>query len=122
MQRFQQLRITRHQSYYGDAMNFQGSRKGPHNIAKTAGLYERIDFGNHRENLHAASPILSIIACVIRQTPFSVRRKRLASSTGSSPTTSPGGTRTPLSTMTFFSRADRPISTAGRMTAFSTLE
>ena len=34
---------------------------------------------------------LSIIGWVIRQMPLSVRRKRLASSSGSSPTTRPSG-------------------------------
>jgi hypothetical protein len=55
--------------------------------------------------------ILSIIGRVMRKAPRSVRRKRLASSSGSSPTTSPSGICTPRSMTTFFSRAERPTST-----------
>ena len=47
----------------------------------------------------------SIIGCVIRQMPLSVRRKRCASRSGSSPTTRPSGMRTPRSTTTLASRA-----------------
>ena len=66
---------------------------------------------------HASSR--STIGCVIRQMPLSVRRKRRASKSGSSPTTRPSGIHTPRSTMTFVSRADRPISTPGNTTACS---
>ena len=44
---------------------------------------------------------------VMRQTPLSLRRKRLASSSGSSPTTRPSGILTPRSTTTRLSRAPR---------------
>ena len=52
----------------------------------------------------------SIIGWVIRQIPLSVRRKRAASCSGSSPTTRPSGMQTPRSMMTRRSRAPRPIS------------
>lgn len=67
-------------------------------------------------------PSLSIIVCVIRQTPFSVRRKRFASSSGSSPTTRPSGMTTRLSMTTLRRIECRPIVTSGRTTAFSSLE
>ena len=52
----------------------------------------------------------SIIGSVMRQMPLSVRRKRAASCSGSSPTTSPSGILTPRSMMTRRRRAPRPIS------------
>ena len=66
----------------------------------------RVFLGEQRD-LHRSSA--SIIGWVTRQTPRSVRRNRLASNSGSSPTTRPSGMRTPRSTTTFFSRACRPI-------------
>jgi hypothetical protein len=56
-------------------------------------------------------PSRSSIACVIRQMPFSVRRKRRASLSGSSPTSSPSGMVTPRSITTSLSFAPRPICT-----------
>ncbi len=50
----------------------------------------------------------SIIGWVIRQMPPSLRRKRSASSSGSSPTTSPSGMVTAASITTLVSRAERP--------------
>src|SRR5262249_13197759 len=88
-------------------------------ISQASGLHERIKLGNDRENFHVS---LSIIGCVIRQTPLSVRRKRLASSSGSSPTTSPEGMRTPRAMMPWLRRTERSISPSGSPTAFSTRE
>ena len=66
---------------------------------------------------HGPTPrIRSSIGWVTRQTPCSVRRKRWASSSGSSPITRPGGIFTPRSTTTRLSRACRPISTSGSTT------
>ncbi len=53
----------------------------------------------------------SIMGCVIKTRPLAVLRKRLASFSGSSPTTSPAGITTPRSMTTSRSRAPRPIST-----------
>ena len=52
----------------------------------------------------------SIMACVINTRPLAVLRKRAASFSGSSPTTSPAGITAPRSMTTSRSRAPRPIS------------
>ena len=90
----------------------QRARQGAHDVGEAARLDQRKDFRGDGENLqlrHGAS--LSNIGWVIRQMPSSVRRNRLASSSGSSPTTRPSGMTTPRSTTTFESWTFRPIST-----------
>ena len=87
-----------------------GQRAG--HVCEPSGLYEREDLRGDRENFqlaHCAS--LSIIGWVIKVTPLSVRRNRLASSSGSSPTTRPSGMRTSLSMTAFERRAWRPMFT-----------
>ena len=81
-------------------------------VGETPGLDKRENLRGDRENFqcaHCAS--LSIIGLVIKVTPLSVRRKRFASSSGSSPTTRPSGMRTSLSMMALESRTLRPIVT-----------
>ena len=87
-----------------------GQRAG--DIGKPPGLDEREDLRGDGEDFqlaHCAS--LSIIGWVIRVTPLSVRRNRLASSSGSSPTTRPSGMLTSLSMTALTSRTLRPILT-----------
>ena len=86
-----------------------GQRAG--NVGEAAGLDQRHRFRRDREDgqVRGECHNRSIMSLVIRHTPLSVRRKRRASSTGSSPTTRPSGMRTPESMITFDSRALRPM-------------
>ena len=88
--------------------------QGAGDIGEAAGLDQRKDFRRDRQDAqaaHAASAVSRLImGVVMRQMPLSVRRKRRASSSGSSPTTRPSGMCTPRSTTTFFSRTCWPIS------------
>src|SRR4029079_3353846 len=112
-----------HQRDRLDAVLAQRERQRADDVGEAAGLDEGGDFRGDGENLDAGHRSnLSIIGWVIKQMPPSVRRNRAASSSMSSPTTSPAGMRTPRSMMTLWSRALRPTSTSGRMTAFSTCE
>ena len=105
--------IARNERAHRYALACQRGRQCADHIGQAAGLDQRIDLGGDCENaqrLHL--PNRSIIGCVIRQMPRAVRRKRLASSTGSSPTTSPAGICTPrVDDDVCVSRAPRPIST-----------
>src|SRR4029079_2063403 len=115
--------IAGHQRDGLDAVLAQRQRQRGDHVGAPAGLDEGVDFRGDGENLDAGHrPNLSIMGWVIKQMPPSVRRNRAASSAVSSPTTSPAGMRTPRSMMTLLSRALRPTSTSGRMTAFSTCE
>ena len=108
------LRITWQQGGDGDAERRQREGQRTGDIREAAGLDQREDFGRDRQDAQIAHAArrwrLLIIWVVIRQMPFSVRRKRRASSSGSSPTTRPSGMCTPRSTTTFFSRTCWPIS------------
>ena len=120
-------RIAGHQRDHFGAELAQRARQRAGHVGETAGLHQRIDFRDHRQNLAGRCfrggdhvdggfgaghrPSLSIMDRVIRQMPLSVRRNRSASSSGSSPTTSPAGMRTPRSMITLVSRAERSIST-----------
>ena len=111
-QRVQHIRISRHHGARLDPFRLQSLRQRAGHISEAAGLDEGIDLRGdrkHAKGLHADS--LSIIGWVIRQMPCSVRRNRLASRSGSSPTTSPSGIRTPRSITTFFNRVPRAAST-----------
>ena len=93
---------------------FAGERGGQRarDVGKTPGLDKREDLRGDGENFQSAHcTSLSIIGLVIKVTPLSVRRNRLASSSGSSPTTRPSGIRTSLSMMALESRTLRPIVT-----------
>ena len=97
-----------------DLNPFAGERRGQRadDVGEPASLDERENLRGDGENFqlaHCAS--LSIMGWVIKVTPLSVRRNRLASSSGSSPTTRPSGIRTSLSMMALTSRALRPIVT-----------
>src|SRR5690606_35507933 len=98
-----QGRIAGHQRHHFDAEFPKRQWQGASNIGQTSRLGERRDLGTDGQDFHS-HPSLSIMACVTRQTPFSERRKRLASSLGSSPTTNPSGMCTPRSMTTFVSR------------------
>ena len=77
-------------------------------------------WGRSLEILLSRSPAnhsAAIIGWVISVTPPGVRKKRRASSAGSSPTTRPSGILTPRSTTTRRKWEWRPISTSGRTTA-----
>ena len=120
--RRQHRRIARDQGAHLDILGGQRRRQRAGHIGEAAGLDQRDRFRT-RPRERASGFIehsLSIIGWVIRQMPLSVRRKRSASSSGSSPTTRPGGMRTPCPRSHCCSRAPRPISTSGRITAFST--
>src|ERR1700685_1986378 len=115
---FRPLKRTGHRGISGDegarldCFGLQGRRQRAHHIGEAAGLDDRVDFRGDREDAngaHVASP--SIIACVIRQMPCSVVRNLFASCSGSSPTTSPTGIRTPRSMTTFANLAPSPTST-----------
>src|SRR3712207_3364068 len=68
----------------------KGGRKGSGDVGQSACFDDGKDLGRNGQNLQRPHPAnLSIMGLVIRQMPFSVRRKRWASSSGSSPTTSP---------------------------------
>ena len=106
----QHRRIAGQQGADGDVLARQRRRQRAGDVGEAAGLDQRIDLGSDRkdgERGHFA--ILSSIGWVISVTPPSVRRNRLASSTGSSPTTSPSGMTTPESITAFLIRAPRPI-------------
>src|SRR6516225_4197508 len=99
----------------------QRERKCANDVGEASSLDQRVDFRSDRKDAnrsHAFSP--SIIGWVIKQMPPGVVRNLSASRSGSSPTTSPSGMRTPRSTTTFRNRACRPTSTYGSITAFST--
>ena len=103
-------RVGRHEG--PDLDPFAGERRGQRadDVGEPPGLDEREDLRGDRENFqpaHCAS--LSIIGWVIKVTPLSVRRNRLASSSGSSPTTRPSGMRTSLSMTALTSRTLRPM-------------
>src|ERR1700722_1357065 len=105
-------RVARDQRSDFDAFTGERSRQSADDVCKPTGFYEREDLRRDRENsqfTHSAS--LSIMGLVIKVTPLSVRRNRLASSSGSSPTTRPSGMRTSLSMIAFESRTLRPIVT-----------
>ena len=111
-QRIQYPRIARHQRTHRDALRGERARQRAGDIGEATGLDQRKDLRDHREDVDRRHhPNRSSIGWVIRQTPCSVRRKRCASASGSSPTTSPSGIRTPRSTMTLRRRAERPMST-----------
>ena len=106
------VRVARQHHPHLDIVGGERLGQGARDIGKAAGLDQREDFGSDREDTHRVGyPSRSIIVWVIRQMPLSVRRKRRASSSGSSPTTSPSGMRTPRSITTLLSRAERPMST-----------
>ena len=107
-QRRQHRAVAGDQRSDRDPVPGQRRGQGAHDVRQPAGLDQREHLGRDGENVHYLSA--SIIGCVIRQMPRSVRRKRAASSTGSSPTTSPSGMQTPRSITTFFNCAFRPIS------------
>ncbi len=110
---FEHGRIAGDQGTHRDALGGQRRRQRTSHIGEPAGLDQGVDFRCYREQLEGRRHVLSrsIIGWVIRQTPRPVRRKRLASASGSSPTTSPSGICTPRSMTTLVSRAERPIST-----------
>ena len=100
----QHLREARDQRPRRHALPGERDRQGAGHVGQPACLDQGKNLGRDRENLHQKSlpcmpipqvPSLSIISWVIRQMPFSETRNRLASLTGSSPTTSPSGMRTP---------------------------
>ena len=104
--------IARHQRAHLDAMRLQRDRQRARDIGEAAGLDDGIDFGGDREDANRRHVLsLSSIGWVMSEMPCSVVRKRLASNSGSSPTTSPSGISTPRSITTFFKRAPRPTLT-----------
>jgi hypothetical protein len=105
-------RVARDEGPNLDVLAGKRSRQRADDIGKPPCLYEREDLRRDGENFqftHCAS--LSIMGLVIKVTPLSVRRNRLASSSGSSPTTRPSGMRTSLSMIALESRTLRPIVT-----------
>src|SRR5579872_1837829 len=123
VQRRQDRGIARHQRAHAYALRRQCAGQGGDDVAEPARLDQGIDLGSDRQNVelaHRAS--LSIMGWVIRQIPCSVRRNLWLSSSTSSPTTRPAGIRTPRSTTTLVNRTDRPTSTSGRITAWSSIE
>ena len=91
------------------------ARERADDVGEAPRLHQRKALRGDHQNFHRQQPqSLSIISCVMRQTPSSVRRKRRASSSGSSPTTSLSGMTTPRSTTTRVSRACRPIFDVGK--------
>ncbi len=102
--------IGRDQRPHVDVLAHQRAGQGAGDVGKAPRLDEREDLRGDRQNLQAAHRLsFSIIGPVMSVTPLSVRRKRLASSTGSSPTTRPSGIVTSLSITTLLSRTCRPI-------------
>ena len=84
--------VARHQRAHLDAERRQRTRQGAGDVGEAAGLDQREELGGDRQDAHGRQPpSRSIIGWVIRTVPLSVRRKRLASSSGSSPTTSFSG-------------------------------
>src|SRR5262249_18318985 len=82
--------ISRHQGARSYPFRFQRDRKRADDIGEAAGLDDRIDLRGDRQDAngyHAFNP--SIIGCVMRQMPCGVVRNLFASSSGSSPITSP---------------------------------
>ena len=110
LERGEHGRIARHQRRDMDALGRQRGRERADDIGEPSGLDQRIDLGGDGEDVERAHLRASSIGWVIRQMPFSVRRKRLASKSGSSPTTRPSGICTRESTTTLRSRAERPTS------------
>src|SRR6266700_4439389 len=111
-QRLDDIGISRHQGPRFDVIGSQRGRERADDIGKASRFDDRIDFGSDGKNAkwrHASS--LSIIGWVIRVMPCAVVRNRLASNSGSSPTTRPSGMWTPRSITTFFNRAPRPTLT-----------
>src|SRR5438477_250271 len=74
-----QRRISGDKCPAGNAQSSECLRQRGCHICKTAGLDIGIEFGNDRKDLNYIAS-LSIIGWVIRHTPFSVLRNRLASS------------------------------------------
>lgn len=103
-----------------DADAGQCGRQRADHVGEAAGLDERQDLGGDLEDaqrlrsFHALSSRASIWR-VTRVTPFWVRRKRRASSAGSSPITRPSGMQQPWSSTQQVRRAWRPTSTSGRL-------
>ncbi len=93
-----------------DVLAHDRARESAGYVGEAPGLDERKHLRRDRQNLNGAHRVsFSIIGPVIRVTPLSVRRKRLASSAGSSPTTRPSGIFTSLSITTLLRRTCRPI-------------
>ena len=102
--------IAGQQGADGDVLARQRRRQRADDVSQTAGLDQRKDLGGDGKDGDCGHfAILSSIGWVISVTPPSVRRNRLASRTGSSPTTSPSGMMTPESITAFLTRAPRPI-------------
>src|SRR5689334_15527854 len=117
----QHPRIARHQRADRHTLSRKRDRQSARDIREATCLDQREDLGDDSENVERRHyPRRSSIGWVIRHIPLSVRRKRSASASGSSPTTSPSGIRTPRSIMTLLSRAPRPMSTYGITTLSST--
>ena len=95
-QAIENCRMSRQQQADVDLPGGECRRQRRNHIGEAAGLDQRIDLGGKVKDAHSfpvayACSSRSSICRVISVTPFSVRRKRRASSSGSSPTTRPSG-------------------------------
>ena len=96
----------------------EGRRQRAGHVGEAAGLEEREDLGTNLEYVHGGHPWRASSICwVTSTTPPSVRWKRRASSSGSSPITRPSGSSQPRSMTTLRSRQWRLICTSGSTTA-----
>ena len=105
----QHVAIAGDQRGHGHTVRRKRARQRAGDVGQSPGLDIGHRLGGDREDRQGHPSSRSIIALLIRHTPLAVRRNRLASSTGSSPTTSPSGMRTPVSRITRDSFALRPM-------------
>src|SRR5215472_4917772 len=100
----------------------KGVGKAGHRVAQPPGLRERCELSTRREDSQTSnSSVWPKSARPTTTIPSSLTVNRARSRSGSSPITSPGGIRTPLSTMQRRSRAPLPTSTPGKSTLSRTL-
>ncbi len=100
-QRRQHRRIPRQQRGDDHILLRQRAGQRARDIGQSPRLDERKELGGDGQDLQLAHrSSASIIGCVMRQMPEAERRNRLASSSGSWPTTRPSGMFTAASTMT----------------------
>ncbi len=100
--------IAGHEGAHLDALCRQCPRQGAGHVGQPPGLDQRHAFrGDGQHTGHFSASLRSSIRWVMSVTPPGLTRNHRASSSGSSPTTSPSGMCTPRFMTTFLSRACR---------------
>ncbi len=86
----------------------QGARQRPDDVGQPAGLDQGVDFGGNVQDFHEARVRRASMSRVTSVMPFSLRSKRAASASASSPITMPSGIVQPWSITLRCRRTPRP--------------